>query len=427
MSTTDASAHSPAVAPIDADEPRRAGAGFLTLYTLANVGLWVALLTPVIVSLQLKINAIDPDGREGSLSLVLGLGAVLGLLANPVFGRLSDRTTSRYGMRRPWLVGCAVAAVGALALTGAATTVAAVAIGWCLTNVALNGLLSTMMALLPDQVPASQRGTVSALIGVGQALAAGVGAGLASALSGTPVLMFAVPGLITVVLTVALALRLRDRTLDPADRPPLGIGGLARSFWVSPRAQPDFAWAWVSRFMVFMAIASVLNYQVFYLDSRMGLGEEEATRTILAGVLVQTVAVVASSNLVGWLSDRLGRRRIFVCVSALIASGGLLTLAVAQDLSQYYLAMALIGLGQGTYFAVDLALVADVLPNRRQDAAKDLGVMNIANTLPQSLAPAIAPALIALGGGDNYAALFLAGTVFAVLAGVSVLRVRGAR
>ncbi|GIE91980.1 MFS transporter [Actinoplanes regularis] len=409
------------------DEPRHASPGFLAALTLAHFGMWVALLTPAIAALQLKINAIGPADRETSLSLVLGLGAVLGLLANPVFGHLSDRTTARLGMRRPWLIGGATAALGGLALTGAANSVVTLAIGWCVASLALNALLATMLALLPDQVPAGQRGTASALMAVGQALAAGAGAGIANGLAGTPVAMFAVPGVIALVTVLVLAARLDDRRLDPADRPPLALRELARSFRVDPRRCPDFGWAWVSRFMIFMAIYSVLTYQVFYLDARMGLTEQEATRAILTGVLVQIVAVVASGNLVGWLSDRFGRRRIFVCVSALIAATGLLTLAVAWNMPQFYLAMVLTGLGQGTYFAVDLALVTDVLPNRWADAGKDLGVMNVANTLPQSLAPAIAPPLLAIGGGGNYTMLFLTGALFALLSGLSVLRVKGAR
>ncbi|MEU4245356.1 MFS transporter [Actinoplanes sp. NPDC026619] len=411
----------------EAGKPRRVGTAFLVTFGFANLGLWIALLTPVIVSLQLKIDQIAPDNREAALSLTLGVGAVLGMLSNPIFGRLSDRTTSRFGMRRPWLIGSTLVAVAGAAVVGAGQTVAVVTVGYCITQIALNALMAAMMALLPDQVPPHRRGSVSGFIGVGQALAAGIGAGLANGLSDHPIAMFVVPAIIALAFVLVLAISLKDRRLDPAERPPLNLGELARSFWVNPRRQPDFAWAWVSRFMIFMAISCVLNYQVFYLNSRMGLSTDEAAEVILGGILAQTAAVIASSNLVGWLSDRLGRRRLFVCVSALIASGGLLTLAVADSLPQFYLAMVLTGLGQGTYFAVDLALVTDVLPDSRNDAAKDLGVINIANTLPQSLAPAMAPALLALGGGDNYTALFVAGTVFAVLAGVSILKVSGAR
>lgn len=330
-------------------------------------------------------------------------------------------------MRRPWLLGGALAGLAGLVVMAAAPNLALLLVGWSLAAMAYNGLLAALLAVLPDQVPPQQRGSVSGVIGVSQALAAVLGTGLAGSLSGQRLLMFTVPGLVTLLLTGFLFLRLRDRTLNPADRHPFSAGELARSLWVDPRRSPDFGWAWLSRFMVFMAIASVLNYQLFFVTDRLDRTGDDAQHLVLSGVVVQTVVVVLTSNLVGWLSDRLGHRRVFVCLSAGLAAAGLLVLATAATVPQYLLALAVIGLGQGTYFAVDLALVTDVLPNRTRDAAKDLGVMNIANTLPQSLAPAVAPLFLALGAGHNYTALFVGGACYALVSGLSILAVRGAR
>ncbi len=76
----------------------------------------------------------------------------------------------------------------------------------------------------------------------------------------------------------------------------------------------------------------------------------------------------------------------------------LFVIAVASDFNGFLVGMAIGGLGFGMYMAVDLALVADVLPDT-DNVAKDLGVFNIAGALPFSIAPAIAPAILALGGG----------------------------
>ena len=77
------------------------------------------------------------------------------------------------------------------------------------------------------------------------------------------------------------------------------------------------------------------------------------------------------------------------------------------------------------YMAVDLALVADVLPRRRQ-AAKDLGVFNIAGALPFSIAPAIAPAILAIGGG-SYGVLYAVAGVCAIIGAVAILPVKRVR
>jgi MFS family permease len=92
----------------------------------------------------------------------------------------------------------------------------------------------------------------------------------------------------------------------------------------------------------------------------------------------------------------------------------------------FLVGMVIAGIGEGIYIAVDLALVADVLPDPRT-AAKDLGVFNVASSLPQPLAPALAPLFLAIPAftssevGGNYTALFIVAALF-VFAGALALR-----
>ncbi len=434
--SSDASPHATAGAPAASAPPDQGPrARFVIPFAVAYFGLWVATLTPVVLTLQIRVGELAPDTRGGSLSLVLGVGAVFGLLANPIAGRLSDRCTSRWGMRRPWLMAGVLVTVAGSVVVAFAGSIPVLVIGWCVTQVGINTALSVMLAWLPDHVPTQARGKVSGLLGVSQAVAAiaaaSLGGGLLQVSSAAAVV---VPGVVMLVAVGVACLAIKDRVAGPAERQPLGLGQLARSFVFSPRRHPDFGWAWLSRFAIFMAIASVLNYQLYYLTAQLGLSTERATALIPAGVAVQTVIVVIGSAIFGPLSDRLRRRKVFVVGSAVVAAAGLLVLAFATSLPLYFVAMALVGLGQGTYFAVDLALVADVLPNRETDAAKDLGVFNVANLLPQSLAPALAPVFLGIGigslsdtPGNNYLALFLAGTVFAAISAVTILPIRKVR
>ncbi|MFJ4828634.1 MFS transporter [Streptomyces sp. NPDC088747] len=423
----DGTAAPAAAKPVVPPESHRVPARFLAPYAAATLGMWMAILTPVILTLAVKVERIAPDGKETALSAVLGAGAVLGLLCNPIFGQLSDRTTSRWGRRRPWLVGSVVTGTGGLVVTGTATSLPVLLLGWCVTQAAFNAMLATMLALLPDHVPAPRRGLVSGVLGVCQALAAVSGAALAQITGPHSAMAFVIPGLVACATCGWLVAVLPDRRLKGPARSPFSWRELLHSFWVDPRRHPDFAWAWLSRFMIFMAISSVLNYQVYYLTDQLGLSKDESTRMVAVGIAVQTGVVVVGSYLFGWLSDRLARRKPFVVTAAAIGAAGLLTLALGQSVTWFLCAMALVGLGQGVYFAVDLALVTDVLPDSRTRAAKDLGVINIANILPQSIAPAFAPVFIGLGGGDNYTALFLAGTAFAVASAVTIVPVRGVR
>ncbi|WP_406689915.1 MFS transporter [Saccharopolyspora sp. ID03-671] len=408
-------------------EPERASPVFITAYAIAYLGLWVALITPVVVSLAVRVQQIDPDGKEGSLALVTGVGALLALIANPFFGRLSDRTTSRFGMRRPWLVGGALAGTLGLAVVSTAQGVPVLLLGWCLAQAGLNAVLAALTALLPDQVPTEQRGRVSGLLGMAMAAATVIGTFLAQALQDSAFWMFMAPGLLGLVPALLLAAMLRDRVLPASERPRYDAGEFARSFWVNPVAHPDFGWAWLSRFLLFMGVATLLTYQAYYLTDRLHVPADEVARLVFVATLVQTVFTVAGSNASGWMSDKLGRRKVFVLGSAAVFGIGLLVIALAGSFPVFLVGMAITGLGQGVYLAVDLALVADVLPDRDSDAGKDLGVFNIANALPQSLAPAIAPVFLAVGGGGNYPVLFGAAAAFAVLGALSIHPVRRIR
>lgn len=412
---------------------RRAGVGFIAAFTFAYLGFWIAFLTPPIVAMAIRIAEVVPEGqRAGSLALVLGVGGLFSIFANPFFGRLSDRTTSRFGMRKPWMVGGVV--VGALGLLVVATvqSVPLLLVGWCVAVTGLNALFAALVALLPDQVPEGQRGRVSGILGMGLPVGAVGGAFLAQAFSGTTFLMFMAPAFIALVAVAILLAVFNDRKGDPAHRPPRYSGReFLSSFYVSPRRYPDFAWAWLSRFLLFMAVATLVTYQAFYLTDHLGIPIGQVAGLVAVSTLIHYVFVVLFSVVSGWVSDRAGRRKVFVLGAALVYAVGLVFVAFAGSFEVFLVGMAITGIGEGIYLAVDLALVTDVLPHP-DDAAKDLGVFSVANLLPTALAPAIAPIFLAIpffarGTGGNYVALFFVAAVFALVGAIAIRPVRGVR
>ena len=215
------------------------------------------------------------------------------------------------------------------------------------------------------------------------------------------------------------------RRLARADRPAWSLRELASTFYVNPRRSPDFAWAFASRFMFVLAYAFLATYQAYYLLEELGSAEADVPRQIFLGTLVQSAVVVAASLVGGRLSDRTGRRKLFVLSASAVYGLAMFILAIASDFNGFLVGMAVGGLGFGVYTAVDLALVVDVLPDK-DNAAKDLGVLNIAGALPFSVAPAIAPAILALGNG-SYGVLFAVAGVWALLGAVAILPVKGVR
>ena len=407
---------------------KRVGPVFIIIYAAAYLGTWIGVLTPVVVTLALRVSQINPTGKAGSLSLVLGIGAIFALLANPFFGKLSDRTRSRFGMRRPWLLAGVISGTIGLLIIALAPNIPLVLVGWCLTQTGFNALLAVIVAILPDQVPEQQRGLVSGVLGMCQSIAIVAGAFLAQLLTGSVFWMFMAPAVVSLVTVLILVLVLHDRTLARDQQLlPYGIGEFLRSFWVNPRHHPDFGWNWLGRFLFIMGYAFVLTYQVFYLLDHLHVNPTEVAQLVFISTLVQTIFLVVFSYLGGWLSDRAHRRKIFVIVAALIYMVSLFIIAIASSFNIFLVAIAIAGIGIGTYFAVDLALASSVLPDGGKEAAKDLGVLNIANALPQSIAPAIAPIFLAIGGGGNYTALFIAAGVFVFFGALSIQPIKSVR
>jgi MFS family permease len=403
----------------------RVGWGFISLYTLAYLGTTVQLLAPVLVTLALKINAlVGSDRAPGSLALVTGIGSLLALFANPFFGRLSDRTSSQWGMRRPWmLIGLGGGSLGIL-VVALAPSIAVVLVGWCIAQLFFNGLLAVQVAVLPDQVPAAQRGLVSGVLGICLPIAAVSGTFLVQLFAGNQLAMFGVPCATGGFFVLLFAVRLDDRRRAEQARPSWSLREFARTFYVDPRESPDFAWAFVSRFLFVLAYAFLATYQAYYLLDKIGSAESDVPHQIFLGTVVQSTVVVGASLLGGRLSDRTGRRKIFVVTAASVYGIAMFLIAIASNFNGFLVGMAFGGLGFGMYTAVDLALVADVLPDG--DNAKDLGVLNIANALPFSVAPAIAPAVLAIGSG-SYGVLYAVAGVCALIAAVAILPVRRVR
>jgi MFS family permease len=194
---------------------------------------------------------------------------------------------------------------------------------------------------------------------------------------------------------------------------------------VSPRLHSDFAWVFASRFLFISAYAFLVTYQAYYLLGHLGVADDEVAGRIFTATLVQASCVVVATLVGGRLSDRLGRRKPFVAAAALVYGAALLLIALATTFDVFLVGMAVGGLGFGLYMAVDLALVADVLPGS-DTVAKDLGVLNIAGALPFSAAPAVAPAVLSLGGG-SYQVLYAVAGLCAVAAAAAVIPVRQVR
>src|ERR1700709_872382 len=131
------------------------------------MGTSLVFIAPVLVSLALKVNSlVGIERAPASLALVTGIGSLVSMVGNPFFGKMSDRTSSPLGMRRPWMVIGLVGGSLGILVVAVAPTIAVVLAGWCIAHLFFNALLAAEVAVLPDQIPAAQRGLVSGVLGV---------------------------------------------------------------------------------------------------------------------------------------------------------------------------------------------------------------------------------------------------------------------
>ena len=394
--------------------------------SLANLGMWMAFFGPLQVLLPEQIGRIVPSDKETVLAWVTGVGATMALIATPLAGALSDRTTGRLGRRRPWVLAGAALGGAGLVVLGTQETVWGVLLGWSLVQTALSCLNATLLAAVPDHVPRSQRGAVSGWIGIPQS--AGV---VAAVVLVTIVVTEIAPGYTLIgVLTLALALPFALLSPDPplprAARPPWR--GMLRGLWVSPRRYPDFGWAFLTRFLIGTGNAMFILYLLYFLRDTVGYEDlfpgSDATDGLLTLILVYTAAVVATTVVAGLISDRLGRRRVMVAFAGVVMGVPAFMVALSPTWSTLLVCAVVLGVGFGVFLSVDNALVTEVLPSA-EGRAKDLGIVNIASSGPQVIAPALAgPIVVHLGG---YPVLYTVCGLVSLLGAAVVWKIKGVR
>jgi MFS family permease len=388
-------------------------------FGLVWLGLWAAQLAPVQLLLPTQLEDLDPVHKVRDFGLVNGLAGIAALIALPVFGALCDRTRSRFGRRRVWVAaGVAVYVVGLL-LTGAAGDWRSVAGGWLVAQLGMYAAMAGLTATIADQVPPEQRGAVSAAVYGPQALGIVLGLVLVTGLGGGAGTGYT--ALAVVLVAGAVPWLLRGRDSEAAGRPQ-SLAAAVRATWEAPSRHPDYAWAFGGRLLVNLGNALGTTYLLYFLTDGLRVDDPEGSLLVLT--LIYLAATVTATWGGGVLSDRTGRRRVFVAGAAVLQALACTVLVVAPSWPSALVAGLLLGLGYGAYTSVDQALVTQVLPDART-VAGDLGVMNVAVVAPQALAPLLASLVIARLGG--YDVLFGLAGVITVLGAVSVARIRSVR
>jgi MFS family permease len=398
----------------------------LAVIFLATNILIVGLIQSVLPRMALDVSS--EQTKQTALSIILIVGTIGCIFGNPLFGALSDRTSSRFGRRRPWILLGGLAAAALTAVLPFAHTVAALAILWLLIQATINATLGGAQAVIPDQVPVRQRATVTGWTGAAQSVGSIIAVAMLSyVVLGTSMGSWAIATLTAVLIVIAVA-RMNDPSTATQTYPPFAWRPFLRDFWIDPRKHPDFAWAWAARFAFSLGAWLGTTYLLFYVTDRTGLDSAGALQAHTLLVTVNIVTLVSSAVLFGYWSDRVQRRKIFLMFGSASAALGALLLGLTSSLPVMLLAAALIGLGFGAYMGNDQALVTQVLPSD-EDRGRALGVFNIALSLPQLFAPIMGAVIFAVSGGQSngYTLLFAVASIAILAGGGLAMNVRDVR
>jgi MFS family permease len=403
---------------------------YIWLLVAGQFGVFMAFITPLAISLAIRVNDLAP-GREEYLGYITGVGAAVVMLTGPLLGVASDRTRSRLGRRRPFIIVGMVLGVVSLVVMALAPSVLVLALGWILAQLGWGQAFGGLTNSQADRLPESQRGKVAGLGGVATQIAPVFGVVIAGGVSGNPLLLFLIPGAFGVIgalLFVVFAHENDSRGIQFKERMTASV--LLSKYVFNPRKFPDFSWNWLGRFFFYFGLTLNTTFTAFFFASRLGVPVDQVGGTIAAAGGIGVLATTAGALGGGFLSDKIKRRKPLIVFSGALMAVGMLTMAFSSSIVFLIVGSVIVSMGLGGFAAVDQALLLDVLPERETDAGRYMGIVGFAASIPQAAAPLIAPLILGLGaaGGEkNYTLLFIFAAGFVLLGGLIVLRIRSVR
>ena len=397
-----------------------------------------AALLPIVIPAQLLLfvapGAVGNAQQAVALGWLSALAASIALLAQPLTGAASDRTTSRFGRRRPYVVFAGVIYVIGMLALGWSPGFGVFFLGFVLTQVAANVATASYQGLLPDRVPIEQRGAASGYLGmmtilgnVASLVAAGL---LLGSVASGPSLAHTVRSGAALYYLIGIAVLALGTLVTVVGIKEPQAGGSAPSdnflaLWLSPLRHHNFRWVFLTRISVMLGLTLFLTFIEYYF-ANVAHVSNFILSTAAVALLALAGAVIGALTL-GMVSDRIGRVGIVAIATGLMTFAAL-AFVVAPQLPLWPLGLVF-GAGYGAYTSVDWALAVDSLP-QLSAAGKDMGVWSIASNLPAVVAPVLGSALIggasALGIATAvaYRSVFALAGLFLLLGAAFVLRVQ---
>lgn len=366
---------------------------------------------------MLLLALASPERKGTYLATIKSLGLVLAVVVQPLAGHLSDRSTSHWGRRRPFILAGALLYLGALIGLGLSTNILRLFLSYIGLQLAGNIILGPFQGFIPDLVPEGRRGLASGVKNLAE-----IAGGMTSWLVVAPLMdrSWLGPAVASLVLVLALTTIItlagvREAPWPQEARPSWrGLGELGR--------YPEFAWLMASRFFTILALSSIQTFSLFFLRDVVGISSFAPLSRSLMPVLA--LSVVLAAYLTGQLSDRAGRKPFLFLAGILGALASILLLA-AHDARGILLYAIPLGLATGAFLSSGWALATDLVPGRQ--AGLFLGLTNLSTAGSAALAGVGGPLIDlfnALRPRLGYTMLLLTVCLYFLIGAALVMKVR---
>jgi MFS family permease len=387
------------------------------------------------ILLPLQVGTLAKSGEANQAwGQVVALGAAWAMIGPALFGWLSDRSTSRFGRRRPFIAIGAAMTVIALAFLGAANSLPLMMIGYLFLQVSDDIATGPYASVLPDFVPMEHRGKASGIIGLLQLTAQIVAAVVGFLLSGNLLAVYGAIAGVNLICGLIVVLSLRERP-----SPSVTATHTGQLFnindWIAPWRSADFRYVWFSRALVALGFYIITNYAVNYMKDVIKVFAIPGLMTLkdpmqaaIAVVLLMSISGAAISIAAGRWVDSIGRRKVTIW-SGWAMFITLIPFALIPRFDAILIIAALFGAAYGVYMASSVALVADVLPDA-ESSGKDMGIWQASVSSPQivsGLCGVVVDVVNRQRPGLGYTTAFLISACAFLLGCQLVRRIKGSR
>ena len=366
---------------------------FIALYACANIGVVMVFIPLLTLILPIKVNAIDPDNKVVLLSAILCIGGVMASISNIISGWLSDRTFQRQGHRFGQIFMGLIATILSFYIFWCANDWVSLIIAIIIFQLSLNLLYAPMAALLTDYIPDQNKGRVAAYLNMGVPMASFVVAVLALTIFDTEAARLSAIALLLLLMVLPLLWLARLGKIPPTVQNNQLITALPVSEDADPVHMPDLRWAWISRFFIQFSGAMLFGYIVYYLQDIVGYAAIFPDETVDQGVGILNILAIPfgiTAGLgAGYISDHIGVRRPFLYGTAASIALALAMLAYIPSWPLVIFAFTLFSAAIAAFQTIDTALVTQIIAHSPK-RARIMGYMNLTNTLPTIITPALA-------------------------------------